>query len=732
MSQTLNFAPDASAISDHHTALRSAFLVTAHHGRRLTPEQLSEINSTDTLPSLLKTLRRAGFACRALKRRKWIDAISLGKAYPAMILGKTGRWVILVGTANDDAGEPTAAVLDPARETAGVQRMPRADFEALWSGIILLCKPKRRLLDENQPFGLAWFLPEIVRHGRFFRDVAIAAVASSLINLATPLFYHVLIDKVIPHHSYQTLLVIVLIFLLLTAFDAMFSYVRQQLMLFATNKIDVRLASRTFERLLGLPMQFFEHTTSGVLVRNLQQTEKLRQFLTGRLFQTLLDAAGLPILLVLLASYSAKLTFVVLAFAMAIAAIIALLIPTFRRRLNELYQAEGERQTHLVETINGMRTIKSLTMEGLRQQEWDDKVVTAVRRHAVVGRIASFAGALTGSLEKLMQLAVLALGSVDVFEGRLSMGALVAFTMLSGRVSGPLLQMAGLINEYQETAMSVRMLGTVMDHPPERDPNRRGFRPAITGEVVFDHVRFTYAGAASPALDDVSFTVKEGQVIGVVGRSGSGKTTVTRLIQGIHNAQDGAIQLNGADIRHIDLHHLRHNVGVVLQDSFLFRGTIRENIAATLPDAPLGAIVEAARMAGADEFIDRLPQSYETVLEEGASNLSGGQRQRIAIARALLRQPRLLIFDEATSALDPESEAVIQENLKDIARGRTMIIISHRLSSLVQSDAILVLDRGRAIDIAPHSVLVNRCAIYRHLWQQQTQHIHARPQRVRL
>jgi ATP-binding cassette subfamily B protein len=555
--------------------------------------------------------------------------------------------------------------------------------------------------------------------------VAIASVASNLISLTTPMLFQLLIDKVVPHHSYQTLVVIVLVYLMLTVFDGLFGYVRQQLMIFAGNKIDARLASRTFERLLGLPMPFFEQSSAGVLVRNVQQTERLRHFLTGRLFQTLLDTAALPILLVLLIAYSAKLTAVVLLFAGAIAGVIALLVPSFRRCLNQLYEAEGARQAHLVETIQGMRTVKSLALETLRQQVWDSKVVAAVRRHATVGRISAFANVLTGSIDKVMQMSILALGALDVFDGRLSVGALVAFTMLSGRVSGPLLQIVGLINEYQETALSVKMLGTVMDHPPERNSDQRGTRPEISGDVIFDHVRFHYAGAVNPALDDVSFKVARGQVVGVVGRSGSGKTTVTRLIQGIQVAQEGSVRLGDVDVRHIDLAHLRRKVGVVLQDSFLFRGTIRENIAATRPDAAIHEIVEAARLAGADEFIDRLPMSYETVIEEGASNLSGGQRQRIAIARALLPQPSLLIFDEATSALDPESEAVIQENLKDIARGRTMIIVSHRLSSLVQADRILVLDRGRFVDFAPHATLLQRCAIYRHLWQQQTQHVHA-------
>jgi len=262
-----------------------------------------------------------------------------------------------------------------------------------------------------------------------------------------------------------------------------------------------------------------------------------------------------------------------------------------------------------------------------------------------------------------------------------------------------------------------------MDHAPERAPDAKTISPDITGALEFDEVSFRYPDAASVSLDRVSFSIEEGEVVGVVGRSGSGKTTLIRLIQGIQSAQTGLIRLNGTDIRHIDLGHLRRNVGVVLQDSFLFRGTIRDNIAASKPHAKLEDIVEAARLAGADEFIERLPLGYETMIAEGAVNFSGGQRQRLSIARALLTRPRLLIFDEATSALDPESEAILQANLKEIARGRTMIVVSHRLSSLVQSDRILVLGRGHVEDFAPHAVLLQRCESYRSLWQQQIQHV---------
>jgi ATP-binding cassette, subfamily B, bacterial HlyB/CyaB len=710
----------------YHTALRCLFLVAMHHGRQLQSAQLSSGDAQDPVASVLQIMQDAGLEGQVLKSRGWGDLTALFKACPLMAISKDGHWVIVVGAMPEKDGQPGVMVLDPAVEQSGAVTLTRAAFLEGWSGTLVLCRRARRLADEQQPFGLRWFLPEILRHRRYLRDVAIAATMCNLIAFATPLFYHVIIDKVVPHHSYQTLYVVLMVFMLAILFDGVFSYVRQYLMLFASNKIDARLASRVFSHLLGLPLPFFEATPAGVVTRHLQQTEKVRVFLTGRLFQTLLDAAVLPLLLVLLLLYSVKLTLIVLGFSLAIAGVIGVLIPTFRSQLNQLYQAEGSRQAHLVETIHGMRTIKSLGIESGQKETWDSKVVAAVRRHASVGQISALANVLTTGLEKTMQIAVLGFGAVDVFDGRLSIGALVAFNMLSGRVSGPLVQIVALINEYQETALSVKMLGTVMNHPPERTGNAAGTRPRVTGELAFDRVTFRYPGAAMPALDRVSFKVAEGQMIGIVGRSGSGKTTVTRLIHGIHLPQDGLIKLGNTDIRHVELPHLRRSVGVVLQDSFLFRGTVRDNIAATRPAAPLSDITEAARLAGADEFIDRLPLSYDTMLEEGASNLSGGQRQRIAIARALLLKPQLLIFDEATSALDPESEAIVQQNLGRIAQNRTMIIVSHRLSSLTQADAILVLDQGRVADFAPHEILLQRCETYAHLWRQQTGHLNGR------
>lgn len=713
----MTFKPSFT-LPPHHTALRCLFVLALNRGIVLKPEHFGGFSETDTVGSVLRVMGEVGLEGRLVRGARWRRLSNLTDAFPIMAMVEGGHWVVLLDLVETKEG-PQLSVLNPQSEQEGTKLVSQAEFVGAWSGDMILCRRARKPRAETQGFGLSWFLPEIMRYRGYLRDVAIAALMSTAIAFATPMMFQILIDKVITHHSTQTLVTIMIIFAVLTLFDGVFGYTRQYLMSFLTSKIDARLASRVFRHLLSLPMFFFESTTAGIITRHMQQTETIRHFLTGKLFQTLLDAVALPLILLLLLVYSPKLTMIVMGFSAAIAAIIGLMVPTFRRHLEKLYQAEGARQGQLVETIHGMRTIKSLAMEPVRMNSWNDAVALGVQRRATVARLSALASVSTQGLEKLMQMSILGFGALDVFDGTLSIGALIAFNMVCGRVTGPLVQIVGLINEYQETALAVKMLGIVMTHAPERDPQQLGLAPEITGTLTFDNVTFRYPTAATPALDALSFSVEKGQVIGIVGRSGSGKTTVTRLVQGIQSAQQGAIRLDGIDIRHIDLKHLRRSIGVVLQENFLFRGTIRENIAAARPDATLDEIMQAARMAGAEEFIERLPHAYETFVEENGANFSGGQRQRVAIARALLMRPRLLIFDEATSALDPESEAIVQEHLGEIAQGRTMIIVSHRLSALAHADAILVLDQGRAVDFAPHDVLVSRCETYRRLWQQQ-------------
>ena len=712
-----------ASTSSLHSALRCLYIVALHHGQEITPlDLISGTDPADPIGSLMKVMSRAGFKGRLLKNSNWKNVTSLGSAYPVIVGQKDGRWVVVANTAAMPGEEPKIAVVDPLAEQAGVVMIDRDQFMETWDGTIVLCK---RVLAEavgKERFGFRWFLPEILLQSRYYRDIAIASVTSSFIGYFTPFLLQIMIDKVVSHKSYNTLVAVLLIFSILTIFDSGFNYIKQNLVIFASARIDARLTSKVFARLMNLPLTYFDTNNAGIVLRNMSQTESIRGFLTGQIFQLVLELLPMPVLLVLLGSYSVKLTMVVLTFSAVIASTIAMMLPYFRHQINQYNEIEGARQSHLVETIVGIRSIKSLVLGESRLTEWKLKISKSMQKMMSVGQFAAKAGVFTQFLSQAMQLVVLGVGAQEIFKGDLSIGSLVAFNMLSGRVTGPLISMVGMLNSYQRVVLSMEMLGSIMDHPPEREPGQRYIFPRINGEIEFKDVSFRYPGTSTPALDRVSFKVEPGQMIGVVGRSGSGKSTLTRLIQGVIPPDSGLLKISGADIRHIDLSHLRRNIGVVLQDNFLFRGTVLENIRMTKPDATLEEVMEAARKAGAAEFIDRLPNSYGTFVFENASNFSGGQRQRLAIARAMLSEPLLMIFDEATSALDPESEAIVQDNIDKIAQGRTMVVVSHRLSSLVNSDAILVLEHGKVVDFAPHHTLLERCEIYKTLWDRQTRH----------
>ncbi|MCP3880987.1 MAG: peptidase domain-containing ABC transporter [Sulfitobacter sp.] len=726
-------APTSAEIRDPEVALDSALQCLAdiarHHGIATSVEQIRRghlpvaRHPVSPAEALLTAARSLGLKARRTGRLDWKALQALGETLPAVALLGNGNFVVVVGFKETETG-PSIAVMDPlAQPPNAIYLLEQARFIDAWSGKLILLKRDYPLLDDKQPFSLRWFVPELFRQRHFLRDVTVSALMMNVLALAVPIFIQLVIDKVIVHQGYSTLYVLAGGVALALVFDAVFSFLRQYFLLHATNRIDMRLARKTFSHLLRLPITYFDTGTAGVITRHMQQAEKIRQFLTGRLFLTLLDATVLIILLPVLFFYSTRLAMIVLVFAGIIAGVIFALMPAFRARLKALYNAEAERQAMLVETIQGMRTIKSLAVEPQRRRDWEDRSARAVDMHFRVGKISMTAHTLMTFLERLMMVTIIAVGAHAVFDQTLTVGALIAFNMLSGRVVSPLVQMVALVHEYQETALSVRMLGEIMNRPAEGLRESGGLEPEVKGRIEFEGITFRYAPNAPPALDGMTFTLPAGKVVGVVGRSGSGKTTLTRLIQGLYPVQEGVIRLDGVDIREIDLAHLRQHIGVVLQEDFLFRGTVRENLAVTKPTAGFEEIVAAARIAGAEEFIERLPQGYDTLLEENGTNLSGGQKQRLAIARALLPQPRILILDEAASSLDPESEAIFLNNLNLLAAGRTVVMVSHRLSSLTRADAIMVLNRGMIVDAGRHEELLERCQIYTHLWQQQTQHL---------
>jgi subfamily B ATP-binding cassette protein HlyB/CyaB len=502
-------------------------------------------------------------------------------------------------------------------------------------------------------------------------------------------------------------------------------YARRLIILVVGVRVDAKLNLQVFNRLIRLPLDYFERHPAGETMYRVAQVHQVRQFITGKLMTTLLDLITLLVLMPFLFWLNATLAWMVLVCATIIMLIILAFLRPIRAVFGKVLAAETFKNAALGETIFGIKTVKSLALEPQRKVLWDERTAEVGKWRYEMGKLSNWPQTLVTPIERFMWMGVILVGTyLALTEGTgYQVGSMFAFMMLSQRVSAPLVGLARLIEEWEEVGGAMAQAGEVLNRPLEVDAASGGLRPKFSGAITFEDVTFTYAGTKLPAIDRLSFSVPAGTMLGLVGRSGSGKSTVTRLLQGINREYSGFIKIDSADLREINLRHLRSSFGVVLQENFLFRGTIRDNILAGRPGLTLEDAIRAARLAGAEEFIERMPNGYETHIEEGSPNLSGGQRQRLAIARALITDPRILILDEATSALDPESEALVNANLLRIARGRTMVIVSHRLSSLVDCDQIMVLEKGKCVDIAPHSTLLERCAIYRTLWNQQHRHL---------
>jgi ATP-binding cassette subfamily B protein len=676
-----------------------------------------------SVKQLLQITRSCGLRPMAITLR-WGDLMRMGTAFPAILLLRNGRAMVLL-RADGRARPPQVVVQDPNAGNDALLTLDEARLTAAWSGQIILLKRDFRIRDEDQPFGIGYIAAQLLRDRGIARDIAISAVALSLLALSPIIFWRLLIDRVLYYHSINTLAVLALGMFVLIIFESAFTYLRRYLIVQVTARVDAQISTHIFDKVLDLPVDFFERTPTGIITRDINEVFRIRNFLTGQLFGTVLDAVVLLIFLPIMFFFSALLTGVVLAICALICLWIIITLPILRRKSGAVFGAEGAKNAFLVETLQGIRTVKSLALDSKHRHEWDVRVARAARMRLEEGQITNVIQTVAHLLERFMTSGVFALAVylAVTSNDQIYIGALVAFVMLTSRVAAPLIQLAHLLQQYDEAQFAVKTIAALVNQSPEEGRCQSGMRLPLAGRIEFSGVRFRYPQASHPALDDVTFTIGEGSIFGIMGRSGSGKTTVTRLLQRLHANYEGLIKIDGTDLREIDLDHTRSSLGVVLQDNFLFSGTIRDSIAAATPYATFEEIVIAARLAGAEEFIERLPRGYDTFIQEGSTNLSGGQRQRLAIARALIGDPRILILDEATSALDAESEAIVNANLLRIAKGRTLLIISHRLSALVPADAILVLERGRVYDIGPHTELVDRCDIYRGLWHQQTIHL---------
>jgi ATP-binding cassette subfamily B protein len=648
-------------------------------------------------------------------RLDWTALTTRAFSHPLLLILDNGNAVILMGLRR--AGAEEAAISDPLFRDGEVFFLGRAELERAWKGGEALIVTPQPAGGDAAKFGFSWFTSKLFAERRLMRDVVVAALAMHLIALSVPIFFQILVDKVVPNQAFSTLYTITAGIAVLILFDAGFNYMRNYLLAFITRKLDHVIANDTIDHLLKLPIDFFHANPSGVTAYRLQEANNVREFLASRLFNTFLDFLAVVIFVPVLLIYSWQLTLIVLVVSALAFVTLAVMSREFRVKLRDVNEIEGRRKGFLFEILNGIDTIKTLALEPRSMLRWRRYTDEAATKTLSLDHTAARARAVVMSLERGMSVGIGALGALFVLSDQMTVGALVAFNMLGLRLAQPLIHASTLMQEYQRAVLSLKLLAQLMQTPPE--PASGQLAPKIRGHIEFEDVTFHYPGSATPAVKDISFAIEPGQVVGIVGRSGSGKTTLTRLLQGLYRPQAGLVKIDGQDLKELDLAHLRTQIGVVLQENFLFRGTVRENIAMTKPAASLDEVVRAAQIAGAHEFIQRLPHGYSTMLEESAANLSGGQRQRLAIARALIHDPPVLVFDEATSSLDPESEAIVQQHLSGIARGRTIVIVTHRLSFVARADAIIVVDQGRLAQVGPHDSLLRSCLPYNQLWNQQ-------------
>ncbi len=575
---------------------------------------------------------------------------------------------------------------------------------------------------DPRKFGLGWFLPSIWRYRKPIAHVLLASLFVQIFALVSPLFFQVVIDKVLTHRGYSTLFVIVAGLAIVGLFDVLLKYLRTYALSHTTNRIDIELGQRLFRHLLHLPLSYFETRAAGQTVARVRELETIRNFLTGQALFSAIDLLFTVVAVGVLFAYSIPLTLIVLG-SIPLYVLIAFLVrPTLRNMINEKFNRGSLSQQFLVETVVGIHTVKAGAVEPVMQAQWAERLAAYVKTSFDVTMLGAGGQNAIQYVSKISTALILLFGAKTVIDGNLTVGGLIAFNMIAGQVAQPILRLSQVWQDFQQVQISVDRLGDILNYPTEYAPKTALTLNRPLGAIDIRDVTFRYRLGSPEVLKSVSLSIRPGEVIGIVGSSGSGKSTLTKLVQRLYSPEQGQVLLDGIDISQLDPAWLRSQIGVVLQENLLFNRTIHENIAFANPALPRSMVIETARLAGADEFISRLPQGYDTVIEERGANLSGGQRQRIAIARALATNPPILIFDEATSALDYESERVIQDNMARISSGRTVLIIAHRLAAVRPCNRIIGMADGRISEVGTRSELLAKSdGIYSRLWALQNQ-----------
>jgi ATP-binding cassette, subfamily B, bacterial HlyB/CyaB len=694
------------------------YMLAAFHGISVNPDQirhelnldLDDLSNTD----LLQVAQRIGFHARF--RKPSLARLS-HVGLPAVAFRKDGQAFVLAGLRGE--GPDLRYIVHHPSERLP-QELSQAEFSSIWSGQLLLVTSRASVVGDLAKFDFSWFIPAVVRYRRLLLEVLGVSLVLQLFALATPIFFQVIMDKVLLHHAITTLNVIATCLLVITLFEVVLTILRGYVFAHTSSRIDVELGARLFRHLLSLPLPYFQARRVGDTVARVRELEHIREFLTGQGLTLVLDIVFSVVFIAVMFFYSVNLTWIVLASIPLYFFLSFFVTPILRRQLDEKFRRGADNQSFLVESITAVDTVKSMSLEPRWIKRWDEQLANYVKaglRTATTGLLANGGVSLIG---KLVTIAITWMGASYVIDAKMTIGELVAFNMLASHVANPIMRLAQMWTDFQQVGISVQRLGDILNVRPEISDGRTSL-PKVVGEIRFEDVVFQYRPDSQPVLKRVSFVALPGQSIGIVGRSGSGKSTLTRLVQRMYQPQQGRVLIDGFDLGMADPTSLRRQIGVVLQENVLFNQTIRANIAVARPEASMTAVMAAAQLSGAHEFIRELPEGYDTQVGEHGVGLSGGQRQRLAIARALLSDPRILIFDEATSALDYESERIIQDNMDRIRQGRTVLIVAHRLSAVRHADIILVMERGEIVERGTHEELLAQSGIYSHLYRLQSQ-----------
>jgi subfamily B ATP-binding cassette protein HlyB/CyaB len=697
--------------------------VASQHGVQTTAAQLAHQmalgSAVPTAEDLAQAAKTIGLKARIIhnptaKRLRTIPV-------PAIIRVRDGTWAIF----GIELKPNRFRLLDPVtklQEELTIEEI----LQRLDRDVILIAK-SRQLAAEQLRFGFSWFIPPLKRYWRPLTHVLVASFFISLFGLVRPLVFQLVVDKVLVSKSYSTLVVVISAMVLLAVFESVLKYLRTYTLNHTSNRIDVELGAKLFAHLIRLPISYFERRPAGAIVTRARELESVRRFLTDQGLLSAIDLLFIFIYIFVLFLYSPSLTWIVLLISPLYVIIGGLLRPTYRRLLKEKFRRWSKGQQLLVECVVGMQTLKAAAVEPIFQKLWEHRLSAYVKsgfQSAVRGAMAQNG---VEFVTRISTALILFYGAQQVIGGTLTVGGLIAFIMIANRVTEPILRASQLYQSFQEVQISLEHLGDIFDAPVEdHSQSSTVLPPRGRGNIELKHVSFRYRPDLPEVVKDFSLAIEPGQVIGLVGPSGSGKSTVTKLLQRFHAPTSGEILFDGVDIATVDPAWLRRQLGVVLQENFLFNQTVHENIALARPEMPRAQVVRVARLAGADEFISKLPQGYDSVIEERGANLSGGQRQRIAIARALATDPVVLILDEATSALDYESELVIRNNMMQIAKGRTVIIIAHRLAAVRNCHRIVGMINGEIVETGTHDELRGRPdGLYARLWALQTDQVNA-------